>query len=130
MIVFLILYLPDFLCVMISAKSQRIGDIAAGTVVIDNNYRSSIGETIYLQIEDAAYKPVYPEVMRLTDRDINGIRNLLNVKRPTRDTEHYMIDVTQKIKSVLGIESDLYPTDFLKQLLKDYNYFTTKTPNS
>jgi uncharacterized RDD family membrane protein YckC len=132
MLLFMILYLPDFLCVVISAKSQRIGDFAAGTVVIDNSYKASINETIYLQIEDNSYKPLFPEVMRLTDRDINGIRNLLSVKRPTKDTEHYIIDVTQKIKTVLGIQSDLYPTDFLRQLLKDYNYFTTtttKTPN-
>ncbi len=129
MIFFMVLYLPDFLCMIISAKSQRIGDFAAGTVVIDDNYVSSIDETIYQEIEDTSYIPLYPEVMRLTDRDINGIRNLLNVKRPNRDSEHYIIDVTQKIKSVLGIQSDLYPTDFLRQLLKDYNYLT-RNPNS
>jgi len=123
---FMILYLPDFLTVVISAKSQRIGDFAAGTVVIDKNYKANISETIYLQIEDKGYQPLFPEVMRLTDRDINGIRNLLNTKRPTRETEHYTIDVAQKIKTVLGIESDMYPTDFLEKLLQDYNYFTTK----
>lgn len=126
LLVFLILYLPDFLSVVISAKSQRLGDFAAGTVVIDKSYRPDISETIYQAIEQVDYQPVFPQVMRLTDRDINGIRNLLNVKRPTKDTEHYIIDVAHKIKTVLGIESNLYPTDLLRQLLKDYNYFTTK----
>ena len=126
MIVLLIFYLPDFLTVMISANAQRIGDFAAGTVVIDKDYRANISETIYLEIEDQNYKPVFPEVMRLTDRDINGIRNLLNLKNNSKDTEHYIVDVAQKIKSVLGVESNLFPRDFLGQLLQDYNYFTTK----
>jgi hypothetical protein len=126
MFVLMILYLPDFLSVIISSNSQRIGDFAAGTVVIDKNYKSDISETIYLEIENKEYVPVFPQVMRLTDRDINGIRNLLNMKRPTNDTEHYIIDVAHKIKTVLGLESDLHPVDFLEQLLRDYNYFTTK----
>ena len=79
-----------------------------------------------MEIEKKDYVPIFPQVMRLSDRDINGIRNLVKEKRPSKDAEMYMIEVAQKIKNVLGIESDLYPTDFLQQLLKDYNYFTTK----
>ena len=124
MIGFMILYIPDFLTVIISARSQRIGDLAAGTVVIDKNYKADITETIYLPVSDTEYVPHFPEVMRLNDRDINGIRNLLDIKRPSKDTEHYMIDVAQKIKSVLGIESHLHARDFLQQLLQDYNYCT------
>lgn len=127
MFVFMILYLPDFLTAAISTRSQRIGDLAAGTVVIDKDYRPDIHETIYLPIENNDYKPLFPQVMRLTDRDINGISNLLNTKRASRETEHYIIDVAQRIKTVLEIESDLYPTDFLRQLLSDYNYYTTKS---
>ena len=126
MIFFMILYLPDFLCMVISAKGQRIGDHAAGTVVIDATYQANISETIYLEIEQKDYVPLYPQVMRLSDRDINGIRNLLNVKTQNADSTNYTIEVAQKIKRVLGIESDLYPTDFLEQLLKDYNYIAGK----
>jgi len=126
MIFFMILYLPDFLCMVISPKGQRIGDHAAGTVVIDANYQANINETIYLEVEHTNYEPLFPQVMRLSDRDINGIRNLLNVKTQSADNTNYTIEVAQKIKRVLGIESDLYPTDFLEQLLKDYNYITAK----
>ena len=125
-IFFMILYLPDFLCAVISAKAQRIGDLAAGTVVIDNNYKSNISETIYLNIEQDSYKPMFPEVMRLTDRDINGIRNLFNAKKMSTDTEIYVRQVAHKIKSVLSIESEMEPFDFLEQLLMDYNYYTGK----
>jgi uncharacterized RDD family membrane protein YckC len=126
MILFMILYAPDFLVMVISGKMQRIGDFAAGTVVIDKNYKPNLNETIYLETGNKEYQPLFPQVMRLTDRDINGIRNLLNMKRPTKDTEHYMIDVTIKIKTVLGIESDMHAAEFLHQLLRDYNYITAR----
>ncbi len=127
LIFFLIFYLPDFLSVIISNKAQRLGDFAAGTVVIDRNYKSNINETIYLQIENTAYQPVFPQVMRLTDRDINGIRNLLDMKGSSKDTEVYTLQVVHKIKTVLDIESTLASLDFLRQLLQDYNYYTTKS---
>ncbi len=121
---FLVLYLPDFLSVVISAKSQRLGDFAAGTVVIDKRYRANINETIYLDIEKKEYHPLFPQVMRLTDRDINGIRNLLDAKRQGKGNEAYMLQVVEKIKTVLTIETELQPRDFLEQLLRDYNYYT------
>jgi len=126
LILFLFIYLPDVLSVLISKRSQRISDFAAGTVVIDKNYKTNISETIYLDIAEDNYKPMFPEVMRLTDRDINGIRNLIYIKRPTKDTDNYMVQVVDKIKRVLNVESDMYAIDFLQQLLKDYNYLTRK----
>jgi len=124
--VVLFIYLPDFLCVIISAKSQRISDFAAGTVVIDKNYRSNISETIYLNIEQKDYQPLFPQVMRLNDRDINGIRNLINERNVSKETETYMFQVVDKIKSVLAIETEIDGYQFLEQLLRDYNYFTSK----
>lgn len=122
----MLLYLPDFLSVVISAKSQRLSDLAAGTVVIDKKYASNIGETIYLEIEDKNYNPVFPQVMRLTDRDINGIRNLINSKQTGKDPEMYIAQVAEKIKKVLSLETSLEPHDLLVQLLKDYNYYTAR----
>ena len=123
---FMIFYVPDFLCMVISVNGQRIGDHAAGTVVIDASYVADINDTIYLETGHEDYEPMFPQVMRLSDRDINGIRNLLNVTKQTSENTNYTIEVAQKIKKVLGIESDLYATDFLVQLLKDYNYITAK----
>lgn len=126
MLIFMVLYVPDFFAILLSQKSQRIGDLAAGTVVIDSNYRPDINETIHLEIGSGQYQPLFPQVMTLSDKDINGIRNLLLVKNPSRDTEHYIIEVAMKIKRLLEIETNLHPHDFLEQLLKDYNFLTTK----
>jgi uncharacterized RDD family membrane protein YckC len=123
---FIFIYLPDTIVLLVTPKSQRIGDLAAGTVVIDANYVTSINETIYREIEVVDYVPMFPQVMRLTDRDINGIRNLLDTKNPGKDTGRYMQQVVQRIKQVLGLETDLEGVDLLRQLLFDYNFIAGK----
>lgn len=122
----MIIYGPDALCMIITRNSQRIGDLAAGTIVIDKHYRTDIHETIYLDVEEDNYTPVFPQVMRLTDRDINGIRNLLDMKVKNRETGLYIQQVVYRIKTVLDIQSSLDEMDFLRQLLQDYNYLTRK----
>lgn len=122
----LIVYLPAVICVAVTKKSQRAGDLAAGTVVIDQRSRTGLQDTIYLEIEDDNYEVKYPQVMRLSDRDINGIRNLLAMKTNSRDIDTYTIDVAHRIKQVLSVESDLMPREFLHQLLQDYNYLTSR----
>lgn len=125
MISLLTVYLPDVITVAATGKSQRLGDLAGGTVVIDAKAETSINETIYLEIEEPNYEAKFPQVMRLSDRDINGIRNLLALKA-ARETDQYMIEVSYRIKEVLAIQSDLPPNEFLQQLLQDYNYLTQK----
>lgn len=106
--------------------NQRIGDLVAGTIVIDKRTRTHIHDTIYLDIEsNASYTPLFPQVMRLTDKDINGIRNLLDM-RYSGDTEVYMQQVAHRIREFLQIESDMNVRDFLQRLLIDYNYLTQR----
>lgn len=124
MLSFLFLYLPDFLSVVISARSQRLGDLAAGTVVIDKKYVPNINETIFHEIDNKSYIPLFPQVMKLSDTDINRIKDLISAK-PSKVTDLYMIEITDKLKSRWGITSDLHAKDFLHQLISDYNYITS-----
>lgn len=110
----------------LSKNSQRIGDMLAGTVVIDERARTHIDETIYLDIAEDNYQPMFPEVMKLSDRDINGIRNLLDARTGSRDTDVYMTQVADRICEVLKLETVLEPRELLEQLLRDYNYLTRK----
>lgn len=117
------------LCALISAlvskNNQRIGDLVAGTVVIEKNPRANLTETIYIPVEREAYQARFPAVMRLTDRDINGIRTLLSAK-PTKDTEIYAATVSHRIQEVLGLQTDLEPRVFMQQLLEDYNFLSAR----
>lgn len=116
--------LPDVISIAASSKSQRLGDLAAGTVVVDTRYRMDIAETIYVEVEQDGYQPLYPQVLKLTDRDINGIRNLLTGKI-SKESENYIFRVAYRIEEVLQIRmTDGDPIHFLQTLLKDYNYLT------
>lgn len=111
--------------VAISPKQQRLGDMAAGTAVVDTRKQFSITDTIFQQVSTDNYKVLFPEVMRLSDRDINAIKSVLTQTRETGrfDTAHR---IALRVKEVLHIESRLEVTDFLEKLLDDYNYLATK----
>lgn len=111
--------------IALNKYSQRVGDMVAGTMVIDSKARAYLAETIYLDVEDNNYTPVFLQVLKLTDKDMNGIRNLLGMKYNS-ENEGYMAQVAGRIKAVLEIESTLSPRELLGQLLKDYNYLTSK----
>lgn len=115
-----------FLLYILSKYGQRLGDRLANTLVIESRATADIHKTIFLNIDDERYSAKYPEVMRLTDRDINGIRNLLDVKHINSETEAYMWRIASRIEEVLGIKSGQEPYDFLAQLLRDYNFLTSK----
>lgn len=115
--------LPDVISIASSAKSQRLRDLAAGTVVVDIRHKMNIAETIYIELDEADYVPVFPQVLQLSDKDINGIRNLLNSKG-NKDRENYMLRVAYRIEEVLQIKMNGMPHVFLQTLLKDYNYLT------
>ncbi|HTO14507.1 MAG TPA: RDD family protein [Edaphocola sp.] len=127
LIIFIVLLtaIPDAISYGITQKGKRLGDLAAGTVVVNNKYVMDIQQTIFRHVtEDLTYNPKYPEVMKLSDRDINSIRNLLNQKR-TKDLNVYAEKITNRIEEVLKINNISGDTfTFFEELLTDYNYLT------
>ena len=63
--------------------------------------------------------------MRLSDNDINTIKTILKRGQKTNNLD-ISRKVESKVKSVLSIESDMAPQDFLEKLLEDYNYLATR----
>ncbi len=113
------------MAILITKKSQRLGDLAAGTVVVDAKTSMSINDTIFIAVNNDNYKPIFPEVMRLSDNDINTIKTVLIQARKNHNHDVCM-RIEYKIKDVLKIESRLSSIDFLEKLLEDYNYLATK----
>ena len=111
--------------ILVTKRSQRLGDLAAGTVVVDAKSFMSINDTIFVAVNNNNYKPVFPEVMRLSDNDINTIKTVLTQARKNHNHDICM-RIEYKIKDVLKIESRLSSIDFLEKLLEDYNYLATK----
>jgi uncharacterized RDD family membrane protein YckC len=114
----------DIVLVVSSRKAQRIGDILAKTILIRSNPKGSIDDTVFIPVADN-YVPSFPQIMQLSDKDINAIKSIYESARKRGD---YSIAATasMKIMSHLNITTNLQPIEFLDTLLKDYNYLSTK----
>lgn len=110
-------------CIIISRKSQRIGDIVAGTMVIYTRGRTGWQDTVFTELE-AGYQPRYPEVMRISDKDMNSLKSIIDLSKKSRDGAMAM-RIAARITGKLGIQTDQQPLDFLQTLMKDYNYYTS-----
>jgi hypothetical protein len=116
-------FIPGFFSVVLTERSQRVGDIIAGTIVIDTKPRTSWQDTIFTVVE-TTYKPRYSEVMQLTDRDINTLKSIIETIRRKNDYE-LAFRISERIQSKLNIRAQEDPFDFLQILMKDYNYYST-----
>ncbi len=116
------LLLADIILVNSSIKHQRLGDMLAHTMLIKNVQKANIRDTIFLETEQS-YIPVFPQVMNLSDNDINTLKGILDaaIKHSDFKLAHR---ASEKIKNHLKITTSMSPFDFLETLLKDYNYLS------
>lgn len=117
-------FITEIVLVVSSKKGQRIGDILAHTILIRTNRQSSIEETVFQEVADN-YMPSFPQIMQLSDRDINAIKSILETARKKGDID-MAASASEKIKTHLKIDSAMSPFEFLDILLKDYNYLSVK----
>lgn len=115
--------LIGLVAMIVSSKTQRLGDMAAGTAVITLKNKINISHTILEEI-DAEYQPTYPLVIKLSDNDMRIIKETFN--RALAQDDFDMINkLVEKIGKVTGIQKKGESNrDFIKTLLKDYNYYT------
>ena len=109
---------------LINGRGQRLGDLAAGTTVIKMKKAVKLSDTILAQTKET-YVPVFPQVEKLTDREIGIIVETLSVFKYEGKIMPVQV-VAKKIKEVLNIETTMKPWDFLKTIVKDYNHLTGK----
>ena len=111
--------------IAVSKKNQRLGDMAGNTVVVNTQSPFSVNDTVYMQINDINYIVTFPQVLKLSDRDINTIRNVVNLYHKEYNTET-CDRLAIKVQDVLQIHSNMYSINFLETLLADYNYLANK----
>lgn len=112
------------LTILFSDKKQRLGDAAAGTMVISTKHNVKISHTILEEIEDT-YQPKFLSVTRLTDQDMRLIKETYQIAKKSGDYK-MLTALRQKMEQILETNSDLYDIQFIDTVLKDYNYFTQK----
>ncbi len=116
------------LTVFISGKGQRLGDLAAGTTVIKVKPRLSLRDTIFARLDDD-YTPTFHQVETLEESDIATAKDVLNTLATERKSHTtYLLDTKMKtaLENKMDLQSDLPPVEFLRTVIKDYNYVKGK----
>lgn len=113
------------IAILRSPYDQRVGDIVAGTIVVSTKTKASLSETIFRDMSTVDYQPHFPQILKLSDRDMNKIKTLMDQAIKSNNSE-LAARVAYRVRDVLEIKTDMPPTEFLETVLNDYNYYTTR----
>lgn len=114
------------LFILFSKKQQRIGDMAAGTIVVRHVKPPvlDLDKDFYEFLPD--YKPTFPQVELLSDGQIRFISNILFGPKNKRSISSSISSLSQKVKEVIKVESSLEDRLFLETVVRDYNYYAAQ----
>lgn len=114
--------LPAIITILVSKNAQRIGDILAGTTIIRLKINSkNVLDIPNLEYQDS-YKVVYYDVLdKLSDRDIQMIRSIMDDKKMS-ESDYFMDKLVDQVKNITGYTNDKDNYTFLMKVLDDYNY--------
>lgn len=113
--------------IIISAggNGQRLGDLVAGTTVIKLTEQKEITAQEIFITADENYVPTYAQVIQLNSSDIELMQRALEADQRLGNSEPLEI-IIEKIKTQLGIQTDLSPQIFVHTLIKDYSHLTSR----
>ena len=114
--------LISIVTIAVSKRSQRFGDMVAGTTVIQMNAQVTLRDTI-LHRQPTDHKITYHQVSMMTDKDIHIVREVLAFGREQEQPEHIRL-LAEKIRKKYGIsENKQKDEDFLQTILMDYSHY-------
>lgn len=108
------------LAIVLSGRGQRIGDMAAGTTVVNLHRRLSVADILIWQApKDHQIK--YPAAAQLTDDDIALIKEILTESKHA-DLQYPMYMLQEKLQNLLHIAPQNSNAEtFLRTIVADYN---------
>ena len=111
--------------IVFSNYHQRLGDMAAGTIVIKTN------QSILLNLDDSYYdfpddyQPTFINVDRLTEGQAVFIMKLLIEPKKSFAVENSVSELANKVKTLLNVQPGMKDRQFLETVLRDYNYYAS-----
>jgi len=108
--------------ILIRGKGQRIGDIAAGTTVISEKKRVYIQDTLLRELPQD-YSPRFPQVTVFSDTEMQTIKELYESAKQNGN-HNVIVSLGQRITTVMGIQTEMKPLEFVDRVISDYNYYT------
>ncbi len=116
--------LVGMLCILITGRGQRLGDLAAGTAVLKAAPRTHLRDTLFAPTDDA-HALTFPQAERLSAEDVATAKAVLDtfITDGRSSTTHRLaLRLKEALAQKMNAKSDLPPTDFLRAVVKDYNH--------
>lgn len=110
------------LSIIVTSKMQRLGDLAAGTTVIQEKKNTDLKQVALFETPES-YQPVFPQIAMLSDKDMAIVREVF--REFEKNKEYKLLEpLANKIKELTGIETDMNNLQFIQTLLADYIHLT------
>jgi uncharacterized RDD family membrane protein YckC len=110
------------LFIMITKNNQRLGDLAAGTLVIKEKNFHKINVTLdEFQHLSVNYRPIFPQAENLSLEQANLINEIFS--RYDRDRSLRISELGGKVREFLHINPPISDEELLQTLMRDYQYY-------
>lgn len=110
--------------IIISKKGQRLGDMAANSLVVSlKDNQAKLSDISFYKAEIKEEEIQFPHVSLLYDSDIALIRDVLAYGKESEysgPAAKMILQTSDSMKKKLAIESNMIPVKFLEQLITDY----------
>ncbi len=113
--------IPSILCISVSEKGQRWGDMAADTTVVRLTQRTALHDTI-LNINQDKRELVFKQVNLLSDRDV-GITKDVYLMCSKRNNYVALAQLSAKLKERMQVVSSMDDKTFIETVIADYNTY-------
>lgn len=121
--------LPALITIALTRRSQRIGDIVAGTTVVRSTRRVHLHEVRY-PVRPPSYAPSIPNAVALSDADVRTLRAVLvRLHREPASATAQALGLRAKtaVERRLGlVPSLLSPEGFIETVVADYTFLHDK----
>ncbi len=109
--------------IAVSKKGQRLGDIAAGTTVVNLRKKQDFSYSVF-QVLDEDYTLQIAEVEKLSEKDIKTIVMVIKNYKSNYSisSRNLLMKTKDAVQTKMGITSNLPAYKFLTTVVKDYNY--------
>jgi uncharacterized RDD family membrane protein YckC len=110
----------------VNEKTQRVGDMVAGTILIRTKPRTQINNIVFMPMYDG-YQPVFKEAGQLNDKDIELIHEIISAYMKSGNNV-VVYNMAQRVKEHLNIAPPNGMNDmlFLQTIIKDYNHISAQ----
>jgi uncharacterized RDD family membrane protein YckC len=115
------------LVMLVTANVQRLGDLAAGTVVVKLRAGAGLRASTFAATDAASnYQVTFPQAAQLSDRDAAIIRQLLT-EGLRRGDENLLRQTVERVQAIIGIGPVQQPIPwFLGTLLRDHAHLAAQ----